>query len=210
QLRLALDSLGVDHQSSLRCEMESLAHRLHGCLAEFKKSLSTESPDMHSTTIRDAGARLERVLELTFDAANTVLDVSEEQETLYQSSRKELESVKLVFDSHAEIPDAVALAFQSYYDSVSANLAKCTDNNQRIFISQNFQDLSGQTLKKVIKLVQDIEGTLDQLLKLFGSHETAIVSEEQPSASGAEGDNSDKQGAIAQEDADELLKEFGF
>lgn len=62
----------------------------------------------------------------------------------------------------------------------------------------------------MIKLVQDIEGTLDQLLKLFGSHETAIVSEEQPSASGAEGDNSDKQGAIAQEDADELLKEFGF
>ena len=73
-----------------------------------------------------------------------------------------------------------------------------------ILVSQNFQDLSGQTLKKVIKLVQELESNMVELLALFGATEATEVveiseSEEEPS-----------KGSLDQDDADAVLKELGF
>jgi chemotaxis protein CheZ len=68
-----------------------------------------------------------------------------------------------------------------------------------ILTTQSFQDLTGQTIKKVIQLVTDIETELVKLIATFGvkieagaAVPVAVVEK------------------VNQADVDDLLKEFGF
>ena len=73
------------------------------------------------------------------------------------------------------------------------------DDLTEILTTQSFQDLTGQTIKKVISLVGDIEEELVQLISSFGvkietGARAEIVQAEKVSQSGV----------------DDLLKDFGF
>jgi len=72
------------------------------------------------------------------------------------------------------------------------------DDLTEILTTQSFQDLTGQTIKKVITLVHDIEHELVRLVtsfgvKIEGSKEPVAVVEK-----------------VSQKDVDELLKDLGF
>jgi Chemotaxis protein len=72
------------------------------------------------------------------------------------------------------------------------------DDFTEILTTQSFQDLTGQTLKKVIKLVGDLEVELVRLITTFGLKiEEKEVIKKEPEK-------------VTQEDVDDLLKEFGF
>jgi chemotaxis protein CheZ len=73
------------------------------------------------------------------------------------------------------------------------------DDFTEILTTQSFQDLTGQTLKKVITLVGDIEEELVSLIATFG------VKTEQAGKSEAAAAES-----VSQAGVDDLLKEFGF
>ncbi|HKN19753.1 MAG TPA: protein phosphatase CheZ, partial [Dissulfurispiraceae bacterium] len=73
------------------------------------------------------------------------------------------------------------------------------DDLTEILTTQSFQDLTGQTIKKVIKLVGDVEEELVKLITTFGV---------KPELRAAENIVSPEK--VSQEDVNELLKDFGF
>jgi chemotaxis protein CheZ len=73
------------------------------------------------------------------------------------------------------------------------------DDLTEILTTQSFQDLTGQTIKKVIKLVGEIEEELVRLIASFG------VKIEQ----GAKTERITPE-EVSQADVDDLLKDFGF
>ncbi len=73
------------------------------------------------------------------------------------------------------------------------------DDLTEILTTQSFQDLTGQTIKKVIKLVGDIEEELVKLIATFGVKMEPGLR--------AEMTNPEK---VSQEDVNDLLKDFGF
>ena len=84
-------------------------------------------------------------------------------------------------------------------------------------MAQDFQDLTGQIIRKVINLVQEVEDSLVELIKLSGkklSEEdqgalTEIVEEENghgPQVPGVDHGNT----VDSQDDVDELLSSLGF
>ena len=83
-----------------------------------------------------------------------------------------------------------------------------------IMIAQEYQDISGQIIKKVIDLVQDVENNLVRLVKLTG-HVNAHYEEEEKSnikASGPRVPGVDEPVIYTngQDDVDELLASLGF
>ncbi|HIJ60030.1 MAG TPA: hypothetical protein HPP56_05380, partial [Nitrospirae bacterium] len=75
------------------------------------------------------------------------------------------------------------------------------DDLTEIITTQSYQDLTGQTIKKVIKLVGEIEAELVRLITSFGVKiDTKAKVEE-------DGLSHEK---VSQADVDDLLKEFGF
>ena len=73
--------------------------------------------------------------------------------------------------------------------------------SSQILLAQEFQDLTGQALRKVIKLVGGLEGRLISLVTLFGAgHAEPSEPEQAP----------EEKKAMAQDDVDAVLSSFGF
>jgi chemotaxis protein CheZ len=75
-----------------------------------------------------------------------------------------------------------------------------------IMIAQDFQDLTGQIIKKVIQLISDIEKQLVKIVTIFGLQIESGAKEdlEGPQIKQQEGVASD------QSEVDDILKGFGF
>jgi chemotaxis protein CheZ len=73
------------------------------------------------------------------------------------------------------------------------------DDLTEILTTQSFQDLTGQTIKKVITLVNEIEAELVRLITSFGVKIESGVAEPVAVAE-----------KVSQSDVDDLLKELGF
>ncbi|MCI5064248.1 protein phosphatase CheZ [bacterium] len=208
----ALKELGLESNSDLYQQVGEMARSLHESLAEFQSSLSPESITMESTNIPDAASKLEEVIAMTFQSANTVLSMSENEEKLFQEMEQELEEVKGVLDAEATIPLKVMTVFNDYYAKEKALIANCRECNQQILISQNFQDLSGQSIRKVIKLVTGLEEKLISLLRLFREPKDGetTIHELHGEDACSKADQSSGDGRLQQDDADSILKDLGF
>ena len=97
-------------------------------------------------------------------------------------------------------------------------ITRCVTPSQNIYagylvISQNFQDLTGQIIRKVIALVQDVEQKLVKLVRITGNRlEEGTASQKGkeelagPAIPGL--DQGDQ--VTSQDDVDDLLSSLGF
>jgi chemotaxis protein CheZ len=83
-----------------------------------------------------------------------------------------------------------------------------------VLMAQDFQDLTGQVIQKVITLVQEVEEKLVQLIRITSSSEALPAREPKPRGIEAEGPQmKSQQGAdtvSGQDEVDDLLSSLGF
>ncbi len=81
-------------------------------------------------------------------------------------------------------------------------------------MAQDFQDLTGQMIRKVIALVHEVESKLVDMLTLFGEPEAVAVSTPRDRGIEAEGPIVNKASRTDvvhnQDDVDDLLSSLGF
>jgi chemotaxis protein CheZ len=81
-------------------------------------------------------------------------------------------------------------------------------------LAQGFQDLTGQVIRQVISLVEEVEDSLVQLVKVAGKHQQKVTPTKEKDPIKAEGpqinaqDNPDVMNN--QDDVDDLLSSLGF
>jgi chemotaxis protein CheZ len=110
-----------------------------------------------------------------------------------------------------------------FFNETNENSGQLLDKFNSILMAQDFQDLSGQVIKKVITLVQEVEARLVELMRVAGQVEnlTGIFKapDERPAAVASadiapEGPqiNADKREDVVsgQDDVDDLLSSLGF
>jgi chemotaxis protein CheZ len=203
----ALARLGAPATDQLYQRLGSMTRTLHNSLAEFKQSLSRDSLSMSSTNIPDATDKLEAVIQLTMNAANTTLDCTE-QTSIHLASvrRKNDQIIELLKSSDWGTPATreklLALSGEATTEFDAAEVL-----NSKVLMAQTFQDLTGQSIRKVIQLVQSLEKQLVELVKTFGDHMESTPAG--PSAS-LDDPTGTSTGKLAQDDADSVLKQFGF
>jgi chemotaxis protein CheZ len=187
---------------------------LHDSLRElgYDRSLSTVADQ-----ITDAQGRLEYVASLTEQAANKVLnaiDVGMPEQDLLQKKAKDMDARwGQLFEGKLSVKEFKELASDSRQfaaavgDATEAEKARLLE----IMMAQDFQDITGQLIKKIVVITHTAEKELAQLLRDNAPPETkaAIAAAEAKPVDLMSGP-SVPAAAMVQDDVDSLLADLGF
>jgi chemotaxis protein CheZ len=211
-----LDDMLHTRKPALFGELRELTCNLQVALDRF--SVDSRLADLAEKDIPDARVRLAHVLKMTDEAAHRTLDLVEQSgppaertlkcaEKLLQSWRQfRARQIELrAFHEMLKGMDAFLPAAQSDCELIRRNLAE-------VLLTQGYQDLTGQIIRGVMQLVEELEVTLSGLTRLSGA-DPALAQQVERSASGhgpvVPGVT---QGAVAsgQQDVDALLSGLGM
>lgn len=206
--------------SELFAEIGKLTRQLHDSLINFQ--LDSRLSDLATADIPDAKERLNFVITRTEEAANKTMDA--------------VESIFPVLDDISEQVHAVTPAWEKLMnnaidvkefkhlcaniDTLLITTSKETTHIHHlmtdVLMAQDFQDLTGQVIRKVIELVREVEISLINMLTAFG-----ISSEKAQAEPISKMNNNLVEGPImnkekrtdiveSQDDVDDLLSSLGF
>jgi chemotaxis protein CheZ len=192
---------------------------LHDSLRElgYDKAL-TEA----SSQIVDAQDRLEYVATLTEQAANKVLNTLDDgmpAQDLLSKQAKDMEGRWAdLFSGKLSIEQFKALAgdSRSFAQAVSEATEAEKARLLEIMMAQDFQDITGQLIKKVVKITQTVENELAQLLRDSAPADVKEKLAQKQAAQEQEKPAELMQGpsvpsaALDQDSVDDLLADLGF
>jgi chemotaxis protein CheZ len=193
--------------SSMYERLGGIVRLLHDSLRElgYDNALSNAS-----SQITDANDRLEYIATLTEQSANKVLNTLEMgipvQEALVKQGKEMEERWALLFAGKIGIEDFKILAADSrkFAAQVAADGETEKARLLEIMMAQDFQDITGQIIKKVVGITKNIEKELAQLL--LDNAPTAVKDKHVDLMSGP----SVPKEALVQNDVDDLLADLGF
>ena len=230
--QLILDAASKE-QSELFAEVGKLTRQLHESLKSFE--LDTRIADITTDAIPDAKERLNYVMEMTEAAANKTMDAIEAGIPIAQQLADDILYIKPTWDRlmNRDIQLGEFKSLCSDLDKFMQGSQSKTDELQslmtNVLMAQDYQDLTGQVIRRVIELVKDVEDNLIHLLTAFGNAPD-VTAKNQPESenvpdnlevisesgeiAGPEGpilDAETRDDAVSsQDEVDDLLSSLGF
>ena len=208
-----LDAFVKDYEESLYNQIGRLTRQLHDSLNTFQNDEKIFS--LTKGDIPSAKERLKYVVEVTEQASQKVLGIVENSIPLsleISEGASGLHNKWSKLSGVTESPE-VAISTKAFLVGADKNASILHDHLTEILMAQEYQDITGQIIKKVIDLVQDVEDNLVRLIKLTG-HVTSPREKEKDNikASGPRVPGTDNQAVYAsgQDDVDQLLASLGF
>jgi len=207
---------GEDHSDKPMFErLGGIVRMLHDSLRQlgYDKSLSSVA-----TQITDAQDRLEYIGSLTEQAANKVLnavDVGMPELDLLQKKSKDMDARwNQLFEGKMSIAEFKSLATDSRQFAAAVGDASDAEKARllEIMMAQDFQDITGQLIKKIVAITHAAEKELAQLLLDNAPPEMRAAWEAAASTKPAElmQGPSTPSAAMGQDDVDSLLADLGF
>lgn len=201
-----------EHSSANSPMFDRLGHivrQLHDSLRElgYDRSLSDIA-----TEVTDAAGRLEYIATLTEQAANKVLNSIDEampvQDALIQTAKDVEGRWDQLFEGKLGLDEFKLLAQDSrrFAGTVANNGEAEKARLMEIMMAQDFQDITGQIIKKVVTITQKLERELAQLLIDNAPQSTREKEKVVDLLAGPDVPTS----ALAQTDVDDLLADLGF
>jgi chemotaxis protein CheZ len=220
----------VDHIVRMR-EPQTITEirRLTGDLQKALERFSIESrlADIAENEIPDARTRLAHVIKMTDEAAHRTLDLVEQSGPLAERTAREAGALIESLRSYRERPSGsgfegavraidaflpVVRAVEAFLPAVRTDSEHIRKNLADVLLAQGYQDLTGQIIRSVIKLVEELEETLASLTKLSGDIVEHATLGENPDRGHGPVVPGVTRGDIAagQTDVDELLSGLGM
>lgn len=210
--------LAGTRDSILFREVGRITRELHDAINNFLADAQFQ--DMAENQFRDAAERLHFVIETTEQAANTTMDAVEQSLPLADKIRDDAERLAAQWDRfnsrqlNVEDFRNLSAELSAFLHSLQGDSRELSGKLSDVLMAQGFQDITGQIIKKVINLVQDVENKLIQLIRISGAptqkkelaKEERIAREMGPVVPGV------AHGAVVanQDDVDDLLSSLGF
>jgi chemotaxis protein CheZ len=200
---------------SLYEEIGKLARQLHDALKNLSRSLDPQLKEFVEEKLPDSGNRLEHIMKLTEHAANTTLDHVELLQKRKEEAETTITRIKALLKTLYPLGDNARSNIQetmSLLENLQAKLREDQQDLLTIMTAQDFQDLTGQIIIKIMRLLQELEMSLVNLITSFGIPVSGRKDKEKvTSKEFLYGPAHDKKDALkSQEDVDALLAEFGF
>ncbi|MBC7413321.1 MAG: protein phosphatase CheZ [Herminiimonas sp.] len=209
------DGVELDHTGKPMFErLGGIVRLLHDSLRQlgYDRSLSSVA-----TEITDAKDRLEYVASLTEQAANKVLnaiDLGMPAQDVLAKKAKEMESRwAALYEGSLSVDQFKTLAGDSR--QFASTVAAATDAEKarllEIMMAQDFQDITGQLIKKIVVITHTAEKELAQLLRDNAPAELkAAMQPAEPKVEELMSGPSIGSTAMAQDGVDDLLESLGF
>lgn len=230
----AMNTIANLHQARdqhLFREVGKLTRSLHESIKNFAIDTSQvgDAVNDEMSRMRDASERLNYVITKTEQAANKTMDMVESTIPLSNELGNRARELKPEWQRlmRKEIkPDEfrrLTREVEQFLDLAGKETTKIDSNLSDIMLAQDFQDLTGQVIRRVIQLVHEVEDNLVNLVKMAGTidqitgmkHELPEKAEvsDQPNI-GPEGPivNPEKRVDVVsgQDEVDALLSSLGF
>ena len=214
-----LELLSSERETELFQEVGKLTRELHNNLNNFTQTGNLS--ELAEKDIPDAKERLNYVIKMTDDAAHATLnaidailpvsdDLSERSKDLFgkwtRFTQREMPLDEFKTMAH-EITD--------YLGASTKGSVEIHGKLNEVIMAQGFQDLTGQVIRKVITLVQDVESSLVELIRISRASGQATKGEkkedERSKLEGPAVPGIQVEGAVnSQDDVDDLLSSLGF
>ena len=168
-----LDGFPHNKENELFQEVGRLTRELHDAIIGFVLDADVVRVTQHE--IPDATERLRYVIQMTEQAANATLKAVEDSmpvsEELADVSNKLAAEWDRFRDRKMELADFRALSTDigEFLALASGHSKILHDNLSEILMAQSYQDLTGQIIRRVITLVQDVEEKLVRLVAISGT-----------------------------------------
>lgn len=210
-------SVADNNKYEIYKQVGQLTRQLHNSLSDFK--LDGRVNKLAKNEIPSARDHLNYVISTTEAAANRTMDAVEAAMPLAESMNTNLEQVRPNWNRF--MTGEISLNdFKPLCHQIETLLAKTERDGQilssqltEIMMAQDYQDLTGQTIKKVIELVREVEEELVSLLTIFGVDSTQEQSIDNVINMEDSGPviNKDRVDVVCgQDDVDDLLASLGF
>lgn len=212
-----LDEIAGLRETQLFQEVGQLTRQLHDTMAGF--TLDSKITAMTKNEIPDAKERLQYVINMTEQSANQTLNAVEGlmpvSKQLNEQARTLSEKWERFLDREMPFAEFKSMSSQitKHFQESKISLLLVEEGLNDILMAQGFQDITGQIIKRVIDLVQDLETSMVQLIKLSGGKSSEAKVEEKHALPGPVVPGiDDKAGDVAanQDDVDDLLSSLGF
>lgn len=200
--------------SEVVCRIGQLTRRLHDALGALDYDTMLQNA---ADAFPDARERLAYVATMTEQAAVRSLNAIETAKPLQEGLGTGAKGLAHEWDRlfQGEMPMEqfrdLALRTRDYLDKVPEAAAATNAQLTNIMMAQDFQDLTGQVIKKITQMVQDVE---HQLLKVLIDHAPAERRVAAQSAGLLNGPVINPRGGndvvTSQAQVDELLDSLGF
>ena len=169
-----LDELTKQREESLFTELGKLTRQLHEALNSFR--VDSRIAEVAEREFPDARERLKYVITMTEQAAEKTLDAVEGsmpvcddleqraariQEEWGRFTRRELD---------ADGFRTLSRDIEGFLGEVTEGAPRLRGSLQEVLMAQDFQDMTGQIIKRVISLVEDVEESLVELVRISGQN----------------------------------------
>ncbi len=212
-----IDDLTDIRENTLYQEVGKLTRELHDAISAF--GMDDRISDMTEHDIPDARQRLNFVITKTADAADRTLTAVEESipicENMETQAAEILESWRQFTkrEMDAEGFRKLSKEIDGFLLTQSDGFSTLKGHLNDVLMAQDFQDLTGQIIKRVINLVAEVEGNLVNLIKIAGLPEHAEKPREKtreelegPVVPGVDSGET----VSGQDEVDDLLSSLGF
>ena len=210
-----IDDLAKIRELEIYKEMGKLTRELHDAITAF--GMDEQINVLAETEIPDARQRLRHVIDMTDQAAHRTLTAVEESlpicEELESRSNTLHDDWKRFKQRDMDINEFKELAkrLDTFFDVNTSDASKLRESLNNVLMAQDFQDLTSQIIKKVIKLVEDVESNLVEIIKITGGCDTKKVKKQEDKLAGPIVPGVNDAGVVSnQDDVDDLLSSLGF
>lgn len=165
-----LDSLVQRREIALFGELRKLTTDLQAALERFR--VDSRLVDLAEKEVPNAKHRLDHVLKLTDEAAHRTMDLVEQSGPLADRTAKQagtiIESWRRFRRREIQVGEFQQLVVQmdSFLEAARNDMEQVRGNLAEVVLAQGYQDLSGQIIRGVMKLVGELETALVELVRL--------------------------------------------
>lgn len=226
---LVIHEINQARDRGLYYEVGKLTRALHNSIISFQldTARSFGSDSVEHSKITDASDRLDYVVKLTDKAANRTMDLVESSAPVVAELGKEAAALRHEWqrlqrrELSADEFRGLSRSLMSFLERSEQQSSEVSRNLNDILVAQDYQDLTGQVIKRVISLVHDVEESLLSLVRMAGQVDRIAgidhqlpEPEENKTSSRAEGPqiHADKRDDVVsgQDEVDDLLSSLGF
>lgn len=212
-----INSLSNLQESLMFQEVGKLTRKLHDALAIF--AIDDRFPDLAENRIPNAKERLNYVIEKTEESAHRTLNTVEQALPIARELEETGVAMKADWNKftrremNAEEFRQMSKHIEQFLVRVEIDTKNLNSGLSDVMMAQDFQDITGQIIRQVIELVQEIEEGLVTVIMNTG---VGVITKEDKkkkdlSAEGPQVNQENNPEVMSgQDDVDDLLSSLGF
>jgi chemotaxis protein CheZ len=215
--RQAFETLCAEMDAGLLPELKRITATAQSALARFSAEARLDVLAGHE--VPDARKRLTQVVKLTDEAAHRTLDLVERCGPLVDEASRSSELLLEAWESYGSPAAATAARWPelaaSFIDRTRVDTEALRAHLSDLLMAQGYQDITGQIIRSVIALVDELEKILGKLVQIAEGNEVTSLVRALPAQAGWERGLGPQVAGIAngdavsgQDDIDALLSQM--